>query len=169
MANADTHEPQGQPAPRTKTGETVTVGCKLPNGLVLHLDRMVEFKQPVMGGGIEKGMIAQRMPETFTLNGCSVTLSADGRVTDVNHLIIGGYGITPGIPKDFWDKWLEANKDTDFVVNRQVFAASDEMSARSVAIEQKAIRSGLEPLDPANPAATSPELRRVQPGTRTAA
>lgn len=169
MSNADEIEPSGRVVPKVKTGETVVVGCKIPNGMVLHLDRMVEFKQPILGGGVEKGEIAQRLPDTFRLNGNSVALNPDGRVTEIDHRIIGGYGITTGIPRDFWDRWLAANKDADYVRNRLVFAVGDEERAVSVAREQAEIRSGLEPIDRNNPGAAAPDLRRIQQGTTTAA
>ena len=167
MANADVLEPAAAKPPLSKAPDTVYVGCKLPNGIILQLCAEEEYREPVMGGGTIVSKRYRRLPETYTLNGCSIDL-ARVAAGEVPHLIVGGAGITPGIPRDFWEKWLEANKHSHLVRNKIVFAQRDEMSARSRAVELKDVRSGLEPIDPENPGSTSPDVRRIATGTKAA-
>lgn len=102
-----------QPATGTAT---VTVGCKIPNGL--HLD---------LGG------------KRVTLNG-----SHSSRV-------IGGYGLTEGVPADFFEAWLQTYADSPAVTNGLVFAQENAADVRAQALDQADIRTGLEPLDPTKP------------------
>jgi hypothetical protein len=93
--------------------ETVTVGCKLPNGLVL-----------------------EHQGTTVTLKGFR---HPDAR-------IIGGYGLTEGVDKDFFDAWLAAHADQPYVKKELVFAQGKANSAADKAKDQKEVKSGLEPL-----------------------
>ncbi|HFF9139736.1 TPA: hypothetical protein ACQ9T4_002877 [Yersinia enterocolitica] len=91
--------------------EVLTVGCKLPNGLVLEQD----------GYQVE-------------LNGSN------------SSLVFGGYGLTEGIDKDAFDKWLSVHKDQPYVKNDLVFAQAKTNSAQAKASENAKVKSGLEGL-----------------------
>lgn len=91
-------------------GQTVTVGCKLPNGLILE----------VAGKAIQ-------------INGAN------------SSRIIGGYGLTEGIDKDFFDAWLKQNAGLSFVKNGMVFAQSKSTDAIAEATEKAEVKTGLEP------------------------
>lgn len=127
-----------------KSKKTITVGCKLPNGIVLHLDEMVDDYEPVMGGGSRKIKVAKRLPMTVTLNGAAVPVGTPLP----KHQISYGAGLTHGVDAEFFDKWLEANKEAPFVKNKLVFAATGRDSAEDQAKELEAVKTGLEPLDP---------------------
>lgn len=131
--------------PRAKSGQTVTVACKLPHGLALRLYDMVETNQPVMGGGMKVVKQAQQLPGEFMINGNAHAQNAGPACQ-----ITGGYALTPGVPKDFWDRWLEANKGSDMVRNNLIFAHEQTSSADGEAREKEKVRSGLERLDPNN-------------------
>lgn len=103
--------------PETGTA-TVTVGCKIPNGL--HLD---------LGG------------KRITLNGSS------------SSLVIGGYGLTEGVPAEFFEAWMKAYADSPAVTNGLVFAQEKAADARAQALDQAEIKTGLEPLNPNKPGA----------------
>lgn len=62
--------------------------------------------------------------------------------------IIGGYGLTTGVPTDAFAKWLEDHKDFKYVRNGLVFMQGDMASARAQARDGNSVRSGLEPIDP---------------------
>jgi len=70
-------------------------------------------------------------------------------------IIVGGYALTPGIPADFWNTWIEQNKLADYfrppdgAEHGMVFAYATTESARDAAKEQKGLKSGLEPLSTA--------------------
>ncbi|EKN6212579.1 TPA: hypothetical protein ACJHGT_002097 [Yersinia enterocolitica] len=91
--------------------EVLTVGCKLPNGLVLEQD----------GYQVE-------------LNGSN------------SSLVFGGYGLTEGIDKDAFDKWLSVHKNQPYVKNDLVFAQAKTNSAQAKASENAKVKSGLEGL-----------------------
>lgn len=124
-------------------GPTVTVACKLPNGLRMRLFRMQKTHEPVLGGGSREVQVAHETGAEFTLNGWSHPQNKASRAT-----IEGGYALTPNVPKDFWDAWFAQNKDTDFVKKGLIFAHEKESSTIAEAREKVAVRSGLERLDP---------------------
>ncbi|MDK1195306.1 hypothetical protein QMW88_04050 [Cronobacter dublinensis] len=91
--------------------ETVVVGCKLPNGLIVEQ------------GGYR-----------VTLNGANTSN------------VIGGYGLTDGVDKDAFEKWLAVHKDQPYVKNELVFAQAKANSARDKAKENAKVKTGLEGL-----------------------
>lgn len=149
--------------------ETVTVACKVANGIVLHIDDMVERTEAAPSGS-RTFKIAQARPQTYTLKGPAVDIRQLQAGNGIDKLIVGGYALTPGIPKDFWDAWYEQNSREPFVhpliANHQVFAMPNESRARSRATELAAVRSGLEPIDRNNPSERMPRSRmKVTPAT----
>ncbi|EKY2017044.1 hypothetical protein QU220_004177 [Cronobacter sakazakii] len=97
--------------------ETIVVGCKLPNGLVVE----------------QEGY-------TVTLNGAN------------SSNVVGGYGLTEGVDKDAFEKWLEVHKNQPYVKNELVFARAKANSAQSKATENASVKSGLEGLPQDKPA-----------------
>ena len=91
--------------------ETIVVGCKLPNGLVVDQDGY-----------------------TVTLNGAN------------SSNVIGGYGLTEGVDKEAFEKWLEVHKNQPYVKNEMVFAQAKANSAQSKASENASVKTGLEGL-----------------------
>lgn len=98
--------------------ELVTVGCKLPNGLVLDQDGY-----------------------TVELNGSN------------SSLVVGGYGLTEGVDKDAFEKWLSVHKDQPYVKKDLVFAQAKTNSAQAKASENAQVKSGLEGLPQDKPMA----------------
>jgi hypothetical protein len=101
---------------------TVTVACKLPNGL--HLDLKGRDRVTVRGPAVEWG----KAP-----------------------IAVGGYALTPDVDADHWAAWLALYKDAPFVKNRYIFAFPKPADATSAALEMKDEKCGLEPLDPDKP------------------
>lgn len=127
-------------------GETVTVACKLPNGIKLRIFDMVKKDMPVMGGGMREVPEAVEVQgQSFIINGNTHPQNAAPRC-----LIVGGFALTSNVPKELWDRWLEQNKESDIVRNGLIFAHAKDQdaSARAQAKERAALRSGLERLDP---------------------
>ena len=130
----------------TTTGETVTVACKMPHGLELRLFNMVDKREIGQGGNTFMIKEAQEVGERVRLNGFAHPQNKAPKSP-----IVGGYGLTFGVSKDFFDHWLEQNRDSDIVKNGLVFAHSKPGHTEGKAEEQKGIRSGLERLDPTRP------------------
>lgn len=161
-------EPSITPSrPAAGNHDTVTVGCKLPNGLILRNYAWHPHRDALAGGGFSDSKIARRIDDTqYVVHGNTVRF-ADLRAGNLpDHSIVGGFGLTSGIPRDFWERWLELNKDTALVKNGLVFAHEEELSARSMAKERAALRSGLEPIDPERPYLAHPEFGGIRQGTR---
>lgn len=118
-------QPNPNPAPSKEpykpqaSADTYIVGCKLPHGLHLEL------------------------------------FAPDGKVIEAHKIngnnsrrIIGGYGLTDGIPRGFMDEWLERNANHPAVLNQSIFIHTNAKSAESAAKERRKERTGLEALDP---------------------
>lgn len=156
-----------KPAKIQATGnvDTVSVACKLPNGLILQCDHMVEHREPVMGGGFKEVQQARRLEETYVIAGAAVDIDKI-KAGNIEHLIIGGYAITPGIPKEFWDRWLDQHKEMEIVRKSMIFAHTSDNSVRDQARDGGSLLSGLESIDPQNPQKT---VKGIAAGTREAA
>lgn len=119
--------------------ESVTVACKLPNGLHLDVFRMEEWtEQTPTGSRQTKRAIREGR---VTLNGVKRRVD-DPRVSE-------GFALTHGVDATHWARWLEANKDSALVQNGLIFASKPN-DARSPARERAKQMSGLEPIDPKN-------------------
>lgn len=127
---------------------TVTVACKLPNGLVLQCFDWIDVPQPGPGG-VRNVKEAVRVGPRYIVRGNRIPFGVmpDFRMTDANN----GYALTTNIPEDFWDKWLEQNKDADYVRNKLVFAHRRQVDVIAEAHENQKRKSGLEPIDPVRP------------------
>lgn len=98
---------------------TVVMGCKMQHGIKMELGR--------------PGQPGYR---TYTINGAN------------SSRVYGGFGLTPGIPKDFATKWLADNEHMTFVARGLVYMEGDEAGAIDKAKERKSERSGLEAWNP---------------------
>ena len=129
--------------PDPKSAEFVTVACKLPHGLILRLFRMVDAAEPIMGGGMRQIKRADPTGEQVHILGNAVAQNAAPHTT-----MVGGYALTYNVPKDFWDRWLTDNKQSDMVKNGLIFAHVSTASATDESKEKAEIKSGFERLDP---------------------
>ncbi|PWT77549.1 MAG: hypothetical protein C5B60_02640 [Chloroflexi bacterium] len=126
-------------------GAKVTVACKLPGGLLMRIFAPMTRPEPVMGGGTREVTTWEPTGQGRWARGNAVPY---GVVP--SWPIVGGYGLTHDVPKDFWDKYLEQNRDSPWIVHHLVFAYEDAAQAAAAAKEKAALKSGLEPLDPDN-------------------
>lgn len=129
---------------RQSARSTVTVGCKLPNGLLLRLFNMVPTDVPVMGGGTKTVLQADPVGEPVKINGYAVPFGMRPRFG-----IISDIALTKGVPADFWHEWLKQNQKLDVVVKGLIFAHGDTDRVEDAAEERgPELKCGLEPLDP---------------------
>lgn len=141
---------------------TVTVASKLPTGLLLRSFQEIDQEEQVIGGGMRK--FKQHVPtgETFEIKGNSTPHGA----TPAAPVIDGGFALTMGVPKDLWDQWYAANKNSALVKNGLIFAHSEMRSVEAQAKEKEGVRTGLERLDMDN---LPPELKgKIKPVSRQA-
>lgn len=123
--------------------DTVTVTCKVPNGLILRVFTMQDGFEQVVGGGSRKIKTAVLAADPVRIAGPSTPLNERPKVD-----VFGGYALTPGINAEFFAEWLKQNADHDAVRNNLIFAEPKSDSAASHAKEYVSQRSGLEPLNP---------------------
>lgn len=151
--------------PPASSGETVTVACKLPHGLLLRVYDMVDAQEPVLGGGIRQFKRPVQRPEQFLIQGSAVPF---GIIPGFR--FEGGYALTEGVPKELWERWFEANKGSDMVKNGLIFAHTRLGHALGQAHEQIEVLSGLEPLkmkdDPRVPKSLNPAISEVEAAKR---
>jgi hypothetical protein len=131
------------PSPaRSSSSDSVTVACKIPNGLILRVFKMVE--RP------ESGPLHSRTVKVSEQVGDSITIHGPAYATGSlpTYTIIGGYALTSNVPREFYETWQEQNKDSTFVQNKLVFAYESHDHAVGQAKELEKKKSGLEPIDP---------------------
>jgi hypothetical protein len=146
----------------TRAFETVTVGCKIPNGLILRTFRPATVIEQTQGGGHKEVTISEPTGEQVVLNGSRYDSGSEE--DERPYIIMAGVGFTPNVAKEFFDRWLEQNKSSDIVKRGLIFARGGEADLRSQASEMREVKSGLEPIDPAKPGARINEPR-LQRGT----
>ena len=144
---------------------TVTVACKLPHGIILREFVMDKITEPVIGGGARDTEIARATGKTFKISGYAAPIDKRPEATVIGGLT--GFALTHGVPRDLWDNWLRANKDSDMVTRGLVFAADSEHYAKDKAKDFDKLKNGLEPLDPKNLPRLSRTLK-VETGTTRA-
>lgn len=138
--------------PQTGT-DTVTIGCKWPNGLVMRLYDMVDVETTVNGIVMkEKKAFLREGAKEFVLNGFSVDLGKLAGGIMPEHSIVGGFGLTFGIPRDFAEEWFTQNAKADVVRRGLIFMEGSEQSARAHAREFAGLQCGIQPIDPNDPA-----------------
>jgi hypothetical protein len=140
-------------------GEHVIVACKLPNGIILQLCEWTERTESGLGG-IRTYKVWEKRGDKYVVRGVTIPFG-----TVPTYAMAGGYALTSGIPRDFWEKWLEQNKDNQVVLSGLLFAHASQDDAEAQAEEGKAELTGMEPLalsmDPEVPS-TDHRLKNVR-------
>jgi hypothetical protein len=119
--------------------ETCIVGCRLPHGL--NVDLLVKK------GDKKRGIPDET--QRLVIKGAN------------SARIMGGHGITTGVPKEAFTKWLASKASLAYVRNGSVWVVDNAASARSVAAERKGERTGFEGIDPLKSKGISPEDAKV--------
>lgn len=120
----------------------IWVGCKLPHGIILEL---FEDAAPAPN-------LAGVSPLMFKPPATKAKVTLKGANSIVNDHTLRGlaqpvypFGIT-AVPKDFWDEWIERNKDFDFIKDGFVFALDRERDVIAEGKRRESERTGIEPL-----------------------
>lgn len=128
--------------------QTVTVACRLPHGL------MIEVIDPAVFNDLDPKMGVRARPvdpeKQFRINGCARPVGVP--LPDDAPQVVSGFALTPGVPADLWDAWLDQNKAAPFVKAGLIFAHAKSGDTVAQAREGKKLRSGFEGLDPDEPA-----------------
>lgn len=124
----------------TKDGGKISVGCKLPHGIELWLNK--EAAGPIDPVTHQRPKVFVRDRGPVILNGTNADKKG-GRV-------VGGFGLTEGVDADFMDAWMAQNPNFPAVVNGLIILGKRTNDVRAQAKEKAGIQ-GIEPIDPEHP------------------
>ena len=125
--------------------DTVSVGCKIPGGVVLHLrDQSGDLREVKLRGTAQR---PGQMRPYIVAGEERATKVEDGEQT----YLIGSAAITE-VPADFWAAWEPLYKKWPPYATGAIFMRPKKDDAIAVAKERRSLMTGLEPIDPANPA-----------------
>lgn len=143
----------------TQAREVVSVACKMPNGIILRTFAPHTETELVLGGGTRDVTVYRQTEDQIVIGGTAA------RVGDPRPpiLVEGGYRITPNVPKALWDSWYAANKHSDLVRNRLIYASEKREDAESFSRSHDGVLTGLEGIDPSNP---GKRVRGIVPGDK---
>jgi hypothetical protein len=132
---------------------TLTVCCNFPPGLILHLCYEGDDLESGYNGPRTVKRWYRDLDHEVRINGPALaTMYIDPKFRPDNPPIVsGGYALTPGVSKDFWERWLEQNKDTPLVQNKLIFANTSVEDASAKAKDFQKNRTGMEPVDQDSP------------------
>jgi hypothetical protein len=135
--------------------ETVSVACKLPNGLVCEVVDMRDYMDQVQRAeGRPNVPIVRKTLGRFRLRGYQEARATDsaGMINVESRRVSHLFGITQNVPKDLWDAWWEQNKDCFApAMNGLIFAHAQTKSVEAYAKEHAELKTGFDPIDPENP------------------
>ena len=121
---------------------TVVVACKITNGLILRLFEMADTPE-VHPNGFRTIQKARQKGDPVKIAGYA---------HDIMHVpkapISGGYALTTGVDADFWEEWLDQNRDADYVRNGLIFAHEKSADVRAQAKEYRARPDNQGPIVP---------------------
>lgn len=135
-----------------KSVSTVTIGCRLPKGILLEVGLQTTAK--VTGPSGVTGLVAQ-VKKTDRYQRQMI------KGTHHHNAALFRQGIRPpsvlapepfynfNIPKDFWDEWVRTHPDSWLLKSRNLFKL--EGDARAATIDAMARKAPLAPLDPSKP------------------
>lgn len=125
------------------SGSTVTVACRLPNGLILRTFDMVDTTEvgPLQSRTIK---MARYSGKQVKINGNSF---AQNKAPQFGQLDNHGYALTHNVPAEIWNTWKKQNHDSEVLARGHIFAHSEEKSVRAESTEKKDVKTGLERLD----------------------
>jgi hypothetical protein len=142
--------------------DVVTICCKIPNGLILRAFEQIEEVEASLTGPRKYIIVKGIVGTEFSCQGPAQINHITSNMFDLmSRSYPGGYALTHGCPRDVWESWLHWNKNTPIYTEGLVFAVADPADAAMEAKSRASLRSGLEPLDPANPSLT---VKGIQPG-----
>lgn len=129
--------------PRKTSKATVTVACKIETGVILQICRPMTTKVP---SGRPGEMIEHTqnypMGPKIAVRGPKLPY---GMLP--NFKIVGGFALTPGVPEEFWEHWLEQHKNDPMVENGLIYAHSREDYLEDYANDHASVKSGMQGLD----------------------
>jgi hypothetical protein len=134
--------------PQPKPSAKVIVASKLPMAIELQHCEMREVVRRVRET-VWKDNEAAKVGPIVRINGTAYPRGQPPEGFRDRPTMIGGYALTFGVDRAWWEKWADQNKDAPFVANGLVFAVKDraDVMARAKG-ELQGVTSGLDPVVP---------------------
>ncbi len=134
--------------------ETVSIGCRLPNGLKLEVGFAVSEKG---NGGAPFAMVRKLDTyATFSLRGTNQHLIVRDQTRKPVAVLPNQRGrepfINPNVPKALWDQWVKDNPKSWHLTSGQIFLVpkNDPNTVKAAALDAAGKSKPIfEPLDPA--------------------
>jgi len=145
----------------TTTGSTVTIACKLPHGIILRVFEWETVTELLRDGSVRDVKRARPL-ESLQITVRGTWVASGGQAYNpgsamTRELLPGGYALTHGVPRETWERWCEQNKSSYLVENKIIFAyPTGDSGLEPEARANSGVMSGMEPVDPKNPAARLP-------------
>jgi hypothetical protein len=108
---------------------TVLVGCKMPNGVVLNLDRYEIV--------IDRDVRRIEGSKTVKLKGNAIAFGTPD-------ITVGGYAFTT-VDADFWEAWVKHNVNSSLLADKLIFARPRTPDAEAQAREQSSVAGQFPP------------------------
>jgi len=133
------------------SSETVSIGCRLPNGITLEVGYTVSHNR--QGGAPFARYQKNKDYATFTLKGTNQHLiirGPDGRPFATAPARRGREPyINLNVPKDLWDRWCKEHQDSPLLTGGQLFVVPKLDDAKAAGLDAQAKAPALfEPMDP---------------------
>lgn len=141
-AKNDITAPALDKSSKTASRNHVTIACKWGPGILMTIYRQDEDYELVIGGGQRKVLKAVAINDPIKINGPHVRW---GQMPAF--VIEGGYALTPNVPAELAEKWMEANKDSPMVRNNLIKICEDHDYLVEECREYQETKSGIERLD----------------------
>lgn len=123
--------------PAGSSADYVMIGCKMPNGIVLNLDKYEVTNK-------EQGLV--RLVE----GGAEVTLKGTARAFGQPDTSINGVAYTR-VSRDFWDRWLAEHKDFAPLRDGFILVAKTADEQKKIAREREGERGQFPRLEENDP------------------
>lgn len=147
MAKSPNVSSPAVPSRAGRSSITVTVACKIPQGVVLQLCKKTEFVEDTQSGPRARVRF-DKTGERVVIAGCGYPVGSPPKGYPERPPMADGYALTHNVDADFWDEWLRQNERSPLVTSKMLFAHPTVDAARGEAQDHKGSRSGLEPMDP---------------------
>jgi len=130
----------------------------MPQGLILRAFAEETYMEPQRDGTNQKVKRYKATGEQFVIKGVQTASAGQAFAANpaVRELLPGGFALTYGVPKGLWDNWLHHNRNSQIVKRGVIFAMPSMQAATEEAKKHADTKSGLEPVDQANPGARMP-------------
>ncbi len=130
-----------------KAHRSVTVACKIPNGLTLQLCE--ERRSTETAQGTTRDVVTySKVGDVIIVAGPAYPNGSTPKGFKRRPDDADGFALTHKVPAEFWEKWIAQNADADYVRSGMIFAYPDIESVAAKAADMSRIRSGFEPVNP---------------------